>query len=57
MPNFVDDIAAAVDELGVHAVGVVYGIGMTPWESEQQRDEFLKFIKGGAGGDQPAEAP
>lgn len=53
MPHFIDDIAAAVDELGVHAVGIVYGIGMTPWESEQQRDEFLKYVKGGSSGDSP----
>lgn len=54
MPHFTEDIAAAVDKLGVHAVGVVYGIGMTPWESEAQRDQFLNYIKGGASGNQPA---
>lgn len=45
--SFVDDVAAAVDALGVKAAGIVYGIAMTPWESDQQRDEFLKFITGG----------
>ena len=56
MPHFTEDIAAAVDKLGVHAVGVVYGIGMTPWKSEMQRDEFLNYIKGGSSGDQSADA-
>jgi hypothetical protein len=48
--RFVNDIAAAVDALGVEPVGVVYGIGMTYWESDQQRDEFLELITGGKRG-------
>jgi len=56
MPHFTEDIAAAVDKLGVHAVGVVYGIGMTPWKSEMQRDEFLSYVKGGSSGDQSTDA-
>jgi nucleoid-associated protein YejK len=50
--SFVDDIAAAVDALGVKAAGIVYGIALTPWESDQQRDEFLSYITGG-GNEQP----
>lgn len=46
MPSFIEDVAAAVDALGVEAVGVVYGIGMTKWDSAEQRDEFLKLIRG-----------
>lgn len=49
--SFVDDIAAAVDALGVEAVGIVYGIGMTPWESNQERDDFLRIVtQGGQSG-------
>lgn len=44
MPSLEEDIAAAVDAIGLHAVGIVWGIGMTNWESPQQRDEFLKII-------------
>jgi len=44
MSRFVDDIAAAVDALGVEAAGIVWGIGQTNWESPEQRDEFLNFI-------------
>lgn len=49
MPSFVEDVAAAVDALGVEAAGVVYGIGMTKWESAEQRDAFLKLVRGGNG--------
>lgn len=39
---FQDDIAAAVEVFGVENVGLVWGLGMTQWESPQKRDEFLK---------------
>ena len=45
--SFVDDIAAAVDALGAQAAGVVYGIGLTPWKSDEERDGFLKTISSG----------
>jgi hypothetical protein len=44
--SFVEDIAAAVDALGVEAVGVVYGLGLTDWESDEKRDEFLSLLTG-----------
>ena len=44
MPYWVDDIAAAVDALGPQPVGVIWGIGLTQWESADQRDAFLKII-------------
>ncbi len=44
--SFVNNIAAAVDALGVEAAGVVYGIALTPWESDQERDEFLRLVSG-----------
>ena len=44
--SFVDDIAAAVDAVGLRSIGVVYGIGMTPWKSDRERDDFLKLITG-----------
>lgn len=48
--SFVDDIAAAVDAFGVRSVGVVYGIGMTPWKSDEERDGFISLMKGEANG-------
>lgn len=48
--TFVDNIAAAVDALGVEAAGVVYGIGMTPWESDDERDGFLRLVSGQGNG-------
>lgn len=42
--SFVDDIAAAVDAIGLKSVGVVYGIGMTPWKDDAERDGFLRLI-------------
>lgn len=44
MPNWVDDIAAAVDHLGPEPVGIIWGIGQTNWESAEQRDAFLKIV-------------
>lgn len=45
MPAFVDDLAAAVDALGVEKIGLVWGIAQTNWESAEQRDQFLRTIK------------
>lgn len=44
MPGFVDDVAAAVDAIGVEAAGVVWGIGLTDWKSAEERDGFLRTI-------------
>jgi len=41
MPSFEEDLAAAVDALGVQATGVIWGIAQTNWESAQHRDAFL----------------
>jgi hypothetical protein len=46
MPSLPEDIAAAVDALGVEPVGVIFGIGLTDWESAEQRDAFLNEIVG-----------
>jgi len=48
--QFVRNIAAAVDALGIEPVGVIYGIGMTAWDSDQDRDDFLQLITGGQRG-------
>jgi len=48
--SFVDDVAAAVDAFGVRSVGIIYGIGMTPWQSDEERDGFIRLLKGEADG-------
>lgn len=47
-PSFIDNVSAAVDRLGVEAVGIVLGIGRTNWETAEQRDSFLDAIAGDA---------
>lgn len=44
--SFVNHIAAAVDALGVEATGVVYGIALMPWKTDEERDDFLRLIAG-----------
>jgi hypothetical protein len=46
MPDFISDLSAAVDHLGVTPVGIVWGIAHTNWESADQRDEFLGLLSG-----------
>ena len=46
MASLEEDIAAAVDALGVEAAGVIYGIGKTHWANEEDRDAFLKIVVG-----------
>lgn len=36
-----DNIAAAVEKIGVTQPGIVLGIAMTPWKSTEDRDAFL----------------
>lgn len=44
--SYVDDIAAVVDAIGLRSIGVVFGLGMTNWESDEERDRFLSQITG-----------
>ena len=44
--SFVENVAAAVDALGVQHAGIIYGIALTDFESTQKRDEFLTLISG-----------
>ena len=49
---FQDDIAAAMDAFGGENLGIVWGLGMTPWRSDEDRDAFIQSAKelGGTGG-------
>jgi hypothetical protein len=44
VPSFVEDVAAAVDVLGPEHVGLIWGIGLTNWDSADHRDQFLRSI-------------
>lgn len=44
MPRFEENIAATVEKIGVEKAGLVFGIAMTPWASEADRDYFLDLI-------------
>lgn len=44
MPRFEENVAAAVEKLGVDKAGIVFGIGMMPWSSDADRDYFLDLI-------------
>jgi hypothetical protein len=57
MPSFEEDVAAAVEVLGLHAGGVIFGLGMTPWESAEQRDAFLTIVQGRDGLGEQASNP
>lgn len=46
MPSLQEDVAAAVDALGVEKVGLIWGIGNTDWKDADERDQFIKDITG-----------
>lgn len=44
MPLFVDNIDAIVSAVGIEDVGLIWGLANTPWESAEDRDQFLNAI-------------
>ena len=44
MTSFLKDIAAAADAFGPDKIGLIFGVAMTPWESDDQRDRFLEEV-------------
>jgi hypothetical protein len=44
MNQFVKNVTAFVDALGYDYPGVVLSLANIPWESEQDRDRFIKTI-------------
>lgn len=49
MTSFIADIAAAAEAMGAEAdkVGLIMGVALTNWESQEQRDEFLSKVTNG----------
>lgn len=44
MTSFLKDIAAAAEAFGPDKIGLIFGVAMTQWESEDQRDRFLAEV-------------
>jgi hypothetical protein len=44
MNQFVKDVTAFVDALGYDYPGVVLSLANIPWESDQDRDDFIKRL-------------
>jgi hypothetical protein len=44
MNQFVKDVTAFVDALGYEYPSIVLSLANIPWESEQDRDDFIKTI-------------
>lgn len=44
MPRFVENLDAVVSAIGIEDVGLVWGLAMSPWQSETERDQFLNAI-------------
>lgn len=49
MPDLISDLTAAADAVGPEKIGIIFGIAMVPWESAQQRDDFLTALTGPSG--------
>jgi|TARA_R110000803_G_scaffold104325_1_gene172512 hypothetical protein len=43
--SFVDDIDAAVKVFGTKDIGLIWGLGMTNWKDDKDRDAFLEASK------------
>jgi len=44
MNQFVKDVTAFVDALGYDYPGVVLSLANIPWESDADRDDFIKHL-------------
>lgn len=44
MNQFVKDVTAFVDALGYEYPGIVLSLANIPWESDQDRDEFINYL-------------
>jgi hypothetical protein len=43
--GYMEDIAVAVEAFGTKDVGLVWGLGMTPWKDDAERDQFLQAAR------------
>lgn len=45
MTQFMDDVAAFVDALGMDEPGLVISLASIPWEDVEDRDQFISYLK------------
>jgi hypothetical protein len=50
MLSLKDNIATIADVVGAKNVGLVWGLSNVNWQSEQERDDFLRTIVAGKNG-------
>lgn len=43
---FVRNLAAFTDALGIENAGAVFALSQIPWVSDENRDEFIKYLTG-----------
>jgi hypothetical protein len=44
MPQFIDDLEAVVNAIGVDKPGIAFDLAEIPWDSAEQRDGFLQQL-------------
>lgn len=44
MPQFIDDLEAVVNAIGVDKPGIAFDLAEIPWDSVEQRDGFLQQL-------------
>lgn len=49
MPQFIDDLEAVVNAIGVDKPGIAFDLAEIPWESAEQRDSFLQQLTASMG--------
>jgi hypothetical protein len=43
--QFIRDVAAFVDAIGMDEPGLVLSLSLIPWEDDEDRDQFISHIK------------
>jgi hypothetical protein len=43
---FIRNLAAFTDALGVENAGMIVAFSQMPWPSDENRDEFIKYLTG-----------
>lgn len=44
MTQFMDDVAAFVDALGMDEPGLILSLAQIAWDDEEDRDQFINFL-------------
>lgn len=43
---FIRNLAAFTDALGIENAGMIFTLSEVPWVSDENRDDFIKFLTG-----------